>query len=516
MAEADLIDTPKTRPARSRRAPPPARLTAVIIGAGMSGLLAGLRLKRAGIHSFVILEKSGDVGGTWFDNSYPGSGCDVPSHLYSYSFLPNSNWSRMFARQPEILDYFRKAAKENGLTPHIALNTEVASACFNEATGIWEVNAVDGRKWTARILIVGTGQLNIPSIPDIQGKDSFRGTQFHSARWNHQAELAGKRIGVFGNGASAVQFVPEIAPAARQLTIFQRSANWMIPRPDFEITPSMQRLFRVLPFLSKLMRLYIYAMSEMRWRAFKHRDGWMARKLTEMATKQLEAQISDPALRAKLTPDYPIGCKRILISSDYYPTLTRDNVELVTDPVARITEDGVVLADGRNIPLDVIIWGTGFRTHGFLAPMTIEGIGGRRLHDVWGSAPEAHRGITVSGFPNMFMLYGPNTNLGHTSIVFMAERQMDYAMQLIETLLKRDLLYIDVTPSAQARYNVELQASLAETVWAAGCSSWYKDATGRITNNWSSSTISYWWHTRRADLDAYALVPRPMPETVAA
>ena len=482
----------------------------------MSGLLAGLRLKRAGIHSFVILEKSGDVGGTWFDNSYPGSGCDVPSHLYSYSFLPNPNWSRMFARQPEILDYFRKVAKENGLTPHIALNTEVAGARFDETTGIWEVKAVDGRKWTARVLIVGTGQLNLPSIPDIPGKDSFSGTQFHSARWDHQAELTGKRIGVIGNGASAVQFVPEIAPEAGRLSIFQRSANWMIPRPDFEITPGMQRLFKALPFLPKLLRFYIYAVNESRWHAFKHRDGWMARKLTEMATKHLEAQVADPALRAKLTPDYPIGCKRILISSDYYPALARDNVEVIDDAIERIVDDGILLAGGRHVPLDVLIWGTGFQTHGFLAPMSITGTGGRKLHDVWGAAAEAHRGVTVSGFPNMFMLYGPNTNLGHNSIVFMAERQMDYAMQLIETLLKRDLLYIDVTPAAQARYNAELQASLSDTVWAAGCSSWYKDATGRITNNWSSSTISYWWHTRRVDLDAYSLVPRPMPETVAA
>lgn len=490
------------------------RVTAVIVGAGMSGLLAGIRLKQDGIDDFVILERSDSVGGTWYDNQYPGASCDVPSHLYSYSFAPNPKWTRAFARQPEILAYFRDVADRFGLNPHIRFGTEVAGATFDEGAGEWAVAAADGRRWRARILIVGAGQLNRPWSPDIEGKESFRGVQFHSARWRHDVDLTGKRVASIGNGASAVQYIPEIAPQAEKLSIFQRSSNWIIPRPDEEITPKQHALFERLPIVRKLLRLMIYSINESRWGAFKKAGSWASRRLEKMARDHLNAQVADPKLRELLTPDYPIGCKRVLITDDYYPAVCRPNVEIVTDPIARITPDGIETASGRRVALDVIVWGTGFATAGFLVPIDLVGRGGRRLHDVWANGAEAYRGVTVSGFPNMFVLYGPNTNLGHNSIIFMSERQMDYVMPLVREILTRDLAVLDVKPEAQAAYNRDLQAKLASTVWAANCGSWYKH-DGKITNNWSSSTITFWRQMRDVDLSAYERRPR-QPSRVAA
>ncbi len=505
MAEADP---------RAGAAAEATRVTAVIVGAGMSGLLAGIKLKERGIDDFVILERSDSVGGTWYDNCYPGASCDVPSHLYSYSFAPNPNWTRAFARQPEILAYFRDIADRYGLNAHIGFGTEVAGAAFDETAGTWRVAAADGRRWTARILIVGAGQLNRPWTPDIPGKDGFAGVQFHSARWNRDIDLTGQRVASIGNGASAVQYIPEIAPLAEKLTIFQRSSNWIIPRPDEEITPAQHARFRRFPILRKALRLLIYSINESRWGAFARAGSWASKRLEKMARDHLAAQVHDPKLRETLTPDYPIGCKRILITDDYYPAVCRPNVEIVTEPIARIVPEGIETASGRRIPLDVIVWGTGFETAGFLMPIDITGRAGQRLHDVWAKGAEAYRGVTVTGFPNMFVMYGPNTNLGHNSIIFMSERQMDYILPLIDTILARDLVLLDVKPEVQAAYNRRLQDRLASTVWAADCGSWYKH-DGKITNNWSGSTIEFWRQMRRVDLDSYELVPRERSKAAA-
>lgn len=484
-----------------------AAVTAVIIGAGMSGLLAGIRLKQSGIDDFVILEKSQDVGGTWLDNTYPGAGCDVPSHLYSYSFAPNPDWTRLFARQPEIHAYFRRVAEDFGLLPHLRFGVEVTGADYDEAAAAWTVRTRGGDDWISTLLIVGVGQLNRPVIPEMPGRDSFRGVQFHSARWNHDVDLRGKRVASIGNGASAVQYIPEITPVAGRLTVFQRSANWVVPRPDMEIGPAVRAAFRAVPALARLLRLYIYASAEARWGAFTDSDGFMARYLRRMAIKHLEAQVPDPVLRARLTPDYPIGCKRVLISNDFYPALMRENVEVVTDPIARITPEGAELADGRLVPLDVIIWGTGFEATGFLAPMTIRGRGGLALHEVWAKGAEAHRGVAVAGFPNMIVLYGPNTNLGHNSIIFMVEQQMEYALGLIQTLGNRNLASFEVRAEAQAAYNARLQAELGRTVWVAGCRNWYL-RDGKVINNWSRSTLAFRRQMRRLDLDSYRFEPK--------
>lgn len=499
------IDPSSRTPVRTRRAVP--RLTAVIVGAGMSGLLAAARLKREGIDSFVILEKAKDVGGTWLHNSYPGASCDIPSHLYSYSFRPNPDWSRMFAMQPEILDYFRQTAREEGLLPHIAFGTDVARAVFDEEDGLWRVSAADGREWDARFLFIGTGQLSKPVVPEIPGRRNFAGIQFHSAEWNSSANLEGKNVISVGTGASAAQYVPPVAKMAKQLTVVQRSPNWMVPRPDFEFSVGAKRALRWVPPLRWLLRAYIYLNFEKNVRAMKKPGGFIARQMEKKARAHLEEQVPDADLREKLTPDYPIGCKRLLIVSDYYPALMQGNVELVTEGVARVHQTGVELNSGRRIPAEVIIWGTGFDTASFVAPIEVVGRGGRRLEDEWADGAFGYKGTLVSGFPNLAVLYGPNTNLGHNSIIFMAERQMDFAMKLVRTVLGRDLRFLDVRPDVQESWNAKLQRRLGSTVWNAGCENWYKH-DGKIINNWSSSTLRFAWETSRFDVRCFEIGAR--------
>lgn len=482
-------------------------VTAVIIGAGMSGLCAAIKLKQAGIDDFVILEMTDGVGGTWHDNSYPGSGCDVPSHLYSYSFEPKADWSRLFSLQPEILDYFEHCADKYGLTPHIRLNTAVAGARFDSVTGRWRVTTQAGEVIDARVLIAGCGQLNRPYVPDLPGLEDFEGTSFHSARWNHAHDLTGQRVAVIGNGASAVQFVPQIAPQVERLSIFQRSCNWIIPRKDKPYSGVSKRLFKWLPFLAWLHRSHIYCIMEMRFAGFRQ-GGWYAPILKRMATRHMKAQVPDPELRARLTPDYPVGCKRILISDDYYPAIQRDNVDIVTDPIDRITPTGVRMASGREVVADTLIFGTGFQSTGFLAPMEITGLNGRTLDAAWADGAEAYLGLTVAGFPNMFILYGPNSNLGHNSIIFMVERQVEYMVRCVKSLVDRDLLYLDVKADVMADYNSHVQQDLKRSVWDAGCGNWYKTDNGKITNNWPSWSVAYWWRLRHAGLKDFDAVAR--------
>jgi cation diffusion facilitator CzcD-associated flavoprotein CzcO len=474
-----------------------------ILGAGISGLCTGIALKRAGIHSFTIYEKSDKLGGTWYDNSYPGAACDVPSPLYSLSFEPNPDWTRMFSPQPEIQGYLARTAEKYGLLSHIRFGTEISGASFDEAAGTWRLRTAAGEALEADVVVSGTGQLNRPHVPDLPGLGDFEGTQFHSARWNHRHELAGENVVVVGNGASAIQFIPEIAARVKQLTVLQRSANWVIPRNDFAFSERAKQRFRRYPALLKALRWFVYWQLELRFFGF-FRDSWLSRRLEKGARDYLEAQIADPALRETLTPDYPIGCKRILISDDYYQSLCRENVRVVTSPIERILPDGVRTADGRVHPADTLIFATGFETTSFLAPMQIEGLGGRKLEEEWREGAEAYLGVAVAGFPNLFLLYGPNTNLGHNSIIFMIECQVGYVVRCIRELFGRDLAWLDVRREAQTRYNAELQRDLGKTAWAAGCSSWYKTASGKVTNNWSGFTVDYWRRTRRPRLSDFA------------
>jgi cation diffusion facilitator CzcD-associated flavoprotein CzcO len=482
----------------------PSRTRIAIIGAGHSGLCMGMRLKQAGLREFVILEKAPTLGGTWRDNTYPGASCDAPSFLYSFSFAQKTDWSRRFAWQSELLGYSTELAIRHGLLPHCRFNAEVARVAYDDTANTWTLTCTDGTVVVADFVVAGVGQLNRPSTPAIPGLASFAGAQFHSAQWNHGADLAGKRIAVIGNAASAVQFVPQIAPLAAQLTIFQRSANWLMPRKDRLYAPRTQRLLTRFPALAKLYH-------DAQWLFFGEmqltplmkqvRPVQALARLKSLA--HLRRQVHDPVLRAKLVPDYPIGAKRVLFNDDYYPTLSRPNVELVTDGIERIEPEGVRCKAGRLHAADVIIFATGFKSTDFLAPMQITGRGGLDLRQEWARGARAYLGVTVTGFPNFFMLYGPNTNLGHNSILVMIEAQVGYILDALGKMRARGLRCIDVRRDVLDAYNRGLQRDLARSVWATTGASWYKLADGTITNNWPHSTLRYRRLLRAANLEDY-------------
>ena len=406
----------------------------LIVGAGFAGIGMAIRLKQAGIHDFTILERAYRLGGTWRDNTYPGVACDVPSHLYSYSFEPNPSWSRRFASQHEILAYLERCADKYGVRRHIRFGATVTGAVFEERTGLWTVQISDGGALTARVLISGSGHaLSRPVYPDIAGRDGFRGKTMHSARWDHDYPLEGKTVAVVGTGCSAIQIVPAIAPTVGRLHIFQRTASWLLPKPDCGIPPRVQAAFRQRPLAQKIARSVIY------WILEAYAVGYVlfpcVNAIRERhALRYLERTIRDPALRAKLVPTFRLGCKRILISNDYYAALQRDNVELVTDGIAKIRERSIVTRDGTERPVDAIVYATGFETAEAKPPFVIVGRGGRDLSDVWRDGIEAYLGTTIAGFPNLFLLVGPNLVLGHSSMIFMMESQFAYVLDALRTL----------------------------------------------------------------------------------
>jgi cation diffusion facilitator CzcD-associated flavoprotein CzcO len=467
-------------------------LNVVIVGAGFGGIGMAIRLKRAGVRDVTVLEKAGDLGGTWRDNVYPGASCDIPSHLYSFSFERRRDWSRRFPPQEEILDYLRACAAKYGIEPRFG--AEVEEAAFDEERGLWRIRTTAGEELTARALVAACGQLNRPAYPD--QPNAFAGTAFHSSRWNHDYDLTGKRVAVIGTGASAVQFVPHVAERAARVHVFQRTPPYVIAKADRPYAPWERRLLRWVPALRTLSRANLYARLEARGLAFVTAPRLM--RLVERAfLRRLAEQVPDPKLRAALTPTYVMGCKRILLSDDYYAALGRSNVELVTTPIERLSEHGVVTTDGREYPVDAVIYGTGFRTQAFVAPMTVRGLGGRTLDDAWRGGAEAYLGIAVSGFPNLFLLYGPNTNLGHNSIIYMLESQFNYIVGCVRALTRAT--YIDVRADVQNAFNRELQQRFRRTVWTSGCRSWYMTAEGKMVNNWPGHTFAYRRATRRPD-----------------
>jgi cation diffusion facilitator CzcD-associated flavoprotein CzcO len=479
----------------------------VIIGSGFGGLGMAIRLKQAGFTALTILEKASRIGGTWRENTYPGAACDSPSFLYCYSFEPKTDWSRKWATQPEILAYIEHCARKYDLLPHIRFGAEVTGARFDQAAGVWRVRTAGGETFEAEVLVSATGQLNRPSTPTLPGLEGFGGRHFHSACWEHDVDLGGRDVAVIGNAASAVQFVPAIAPRVRRLAVFQRSANWMMPKRDRVYGARERRLYARFPLLARLYRWWIWLQHELRFPVFRQ-QRLSTRLATAIARRELRKAVPDPALQRVLLPDYPLGGKRILISDDYYAALQRDNVDLVTSPIERVTADGIRTRDGRHVPADVIILATGFQSTSFLTPMRIEGADGRVLEDVWAKGANAYLGLAVAGFPNFFMLYGPNTNLGHNSIIFMLECQVNYVVQCVQALAARDLRSLELRPEVLRAYNAELQSVLRRSVWARTDHSWYKRADGLITNNWSGTTFAYWWRTRRPDLRHYRLTPR--------
>jgi cation diffusion facilitator CzcD-associated flavoprotein CzcO len=475
-----------------------------IVGGGFGGVGMGIALKRAGIESFTILEKADRVGGVWRDNCYPGATCDVPSHLYSFSFEPEHRWTRRYACQEEILAYLERCAAKYGLAGNLKLETEVATASFDDEAGSWSIATTDGERLEAEILITACGQLSRPWVPELPGLERFEGSAFHSARWDHGVDLEGKRVGVVGTGASAIQFVPAVAPTVERLHVFQRSAPYVIPKPDRPYRAWQRRLFRRVPAIQSLSRAYVWVVFELAINGFRGRRRLMG-LLERQFERNLRRQVPDPGLRRALTPDYAMGCKRILVSNDYYAALCRPNVEVVTDAIAEVTPAGIVTADGAARELDAIVFGTGFASNDFLAPIEITGLDGRDLNQAWRAGAEAYLGITVSGFPNLFMLYGPNTNLGVGSIIYMLESQIAYALAGVQALDHNGAAYLDLRPDVQRRWSDELQRRLEGTVWQTGCSNWYVNEAGRNVNNWPGFTSEYRRRTRRLDLADYRL-----------
>jgi cation diffusion facilitator CzcD-associated flavoprotein CzcO len=476
-----------------------------IIGAGFGGIGAGIQLRRHGYDDFVIFDRGEEVGGTWRDNSYPGCACDVPSHMYSFSFAPNPNWTRSFSRQPEIWAYLRRCAEEGGLRPHLRLGHEVLGAWWDEADNHWVIDTSRGR-FTAQVLVSAGGPLSEPATPDLPGLDTFDGEVFHSARWRHDLDLTGRRVAVVGTGASAIQFVPEIAPRVARLHLFQRTPPWVMPRRDRAVTRAEHALFRALPPAQRLARTAIYVGRELGMgTGFLHPQ---VMKLTrKVALRHLRRAIADPELRAKLTPDYTIGCKRILISNDYYPALARPNVELVTDPVERVQPDAVVTRDGTARQVDTIIFGTGFHVTDMPIARALRGRGGRTLAEAWHGGLSALLGTTVAGFPNLFLLLGPHTGLGHMSVVFMIECQVNYLLGALRHMDRPGVAAIEPTEQAQRAFAAEMDRRMSGTVWTTGgCRSWYMDATGKVTTLWPGYTFSYWLRTRRFRPEHYRTV----------
>lgn len=477
-------------------------LDVLIIGAGFAGIGMAYRLIDRGTTNFIILEKAQTAGGVWRDNVYPGAACDVPSHLYSFSFAPNPDWSRMFAPQAEIHAYLERCTDELGIRAHIRFGAEVVAAAFDEARDRWAVTLADGRTLHARIVVSAVGQLSRPAIPRLPGADTLTIPAFHSAHWDHGCTLAGKRVGVIGTGASTIQFVPAIADQAAQLTVFQRSAAYVIPKADRAYSADEKRRFAASPGRMRRHRLAIYLRYEARALAFTRFKALMGVFAGRPFRAQLRRQVSDPALRAQLVPDYPIGCKRLLLSNDYLATMARPDVTLETQGIDRLTPDGVVTRDGRHHAFDVLIYGTGFAATEFLSPMRITGRDGLDLNRAWRTGASAYLGISVPSFPNFFLLYGPNTNLGHNSIVYMLESQIGHILRCLDRMDAMGASRIEVAEDAFTRYDARVQARLTQTVWT-GCQSWYVNEQGRNTTNWPGFTLTYRRLTRRASLDAY-------------
>ncbi len=487
-------------------AAPTQHVRLAIVGAGFSGLGLAIRLKQRGIHDFKVFERARDVGGTWRDNTYPGCACDVQSHLYSFSFAPNPNWSHQYSPQGEILEYLRDCARRFGITPHICWNAEVLHASWDEDRQHWRVTTSQGQ-WTAQFLVLGNGPLSEPSIPPIPGLDRFAGTLFHSARWDHDHDLTGKRVAVIGTGASAIQFVPHIQPKVSRLTLFQRTPPWILPRLDRPISARKRALFRALPIAQRFARSAIYMQRELLVPGFLNRNRLLQRG-EALALRHLERQVADPALRARLTPSYRLGCKRILLSDDFYPAITQDNVEVVTERIREVRPTSIVTEDGLERPLDTIICATGFHVTDMPMATYIYGRDGQALADAWRDGPRAYLGTTIAGFPNLFFMIGPNTGLGHSSMVFMIESQLAYILDCLRLMERRGVQAVEVRPEAQAAFNAELQRRMQGTVWTSGCSSWYLDANRHNSTLWPGFTWEYRRRTRRFDVANYRLTVR--------
>ncbi|HET8731102.1 MAG TPA: NAD(P)/FAD-dependent oxidoreductase [Moraxellaceae bacterium] len=476
----------------------------VIVGSGFSGIGMGIALRKAGRHDFIILEKGGDVGGTWRENHYPGAACDVPSNMYSYSFEPNPDWSRSYSPQPEILDYIRRCASKYGVTPHLRFNREVVEARWSADEEKWHLTTGNGEFHTCRFLLSAIGGLSRPALPKVKGLEQFKGPMFHSANWQHDVNLEGKRVAVIGTGASAIQFVPAIQPRVGKLVLMQRTPPWIIPKVDIAIAPRVQDLFRKLPLAQRLTRNGIYWVSETFGLGFVHPKAMAG--IEAWARKHLKSQVADPVLREKLTPNYAVGCKRVLFSNNYYPALSQPNVEVVSAGVKEVTDRGVIDANGQLHEVDVIICGTGFDVQDPLGPLKVYDEEGRELRER--GSMSGYLGIAVPKLPNTFFLLGPNSGLGHNSIIFMIEAQISYIVKCLDEMDRRRVSTIEVTEEASREFNEDIQRQLKKMVWSAGgCKSWYLNERGENNTLWPGFTWKYWLRTRHPDFAHFAMAP---------
>jgi cation diffusion facilitator CzcD-associated flavoprotein CzcO len=495
----------------------PDHVRTAIVGAGFAGIGMAAKLLESGDHDFVVLERDGDVGGTWRDNTYPGCACDVPSHLYSFSFAPNPDWSRTYSPQPEIQDYLRRVARDRGVLPYVRLSTEVLDASYDEGAALWRIETSTG-SLTADVFVMATGPLSEPSVPNVPGLETFAGTTWHSARWDHDHDLTGERVAVIGTGASAIQFVPQIQPKAGAVTVFQRTPPWVMPRPDRATTAVERWAYRRFPILQRLVRALVYWRQELLLMPGLVYFPGLLRIGEKVARRTIAHHITDPVLRRKVTPTYRLGCKRVLISNDWYPALAQPNVDVVTEPITEVRPHGVVTADGVEHPADTLILGTGFKVTDMVIADRVRGRGGRSLAQVWDSSPQAYLGSTVPGFPNLFILVGPNTGPGHTSVVFYIEGQVAYVLDALAAMQRDRISEVEVRRDVFTSFNEELQRRMQRTVWlTGGCGSWYLDAKGRNTTLWPGPSFEVVLRTRRFDVESYEVtIGQPQRQVAAA
>jgi cation diffusion facilitator CzcD-associated flavoprotein CzcO len=484
-------------------------LSVAVVGGGFGGVGAAITARRRGVRDLTLFERAPRLGGVWEANTYPGAACDVPSNLYSYSFAPKADWTRRFSPGEEIRRYLEETAAREGVAGAARCGVEVESARWDEDAGRWRLSTSEGEH-EAQVLVCACGQLTTPHEPAIAGIERFAGPAFHSARWRHEVDLANTRVAVVGTGASAIQFAPAIAPSVRALHVFQRSAPWILPKPDRPVRGWEERLFEAVPAAQRADRLATWAFFEATAPGFSDHPA-LLRPLAALNAALLRRQVPDRGLRERLRPRDPIGCKRTLVSNEWYPMFSRPNVELVTDPIASATATALVTADGTEREVDAIVFGTGFRTNDFVAPMRIAGRGGRALADAWDPAPHAYLGTSVAGFPNLFLLYGPNTNMGSGSAVYLLESQMRHLGGALDLLARTGASALEVRAEREARYNAELRERLAGSVWESGCSSWYVDEHGRDTSNWPGTMREFRRRASRVDLRDYVLRWAPSP-----
>ena len=484
-----------------------------IIGAGPGGLALGIFLRKAGFDDFTIFDREDGVGGTWRINTYPGLACDVKSHLYSYSFDLNSDWSRLWSGQAEILAYFEDCARRYALESHLTVDTEITSARWNEPTRTWHLTTSTGREYDFDVVVSAVGLFTQPTMPSLPEEEPFTGTVMHTARWDHSLDLAGKNVAVLGTGSTAAQLVPEVVGVANRVYSVQRSPTWILPKPDREYTDRERWAFRHVPFAKKFYRTRLWLRSESNISVIEHGSDKTS-QFRALAEGMLEATVADPDLRDRLTPDTPLGCKRLVFSSDFVPALTAPHVEVVSSPATALRARSLVIADGRELDVDVVVCATGYAAADYLGQIEVTGEGGRALHDAWRDGAYAYLGMAVPDFPNLFMLYGPNTNVGSNSVIFMLEAQARYVVRALSYMRRRRKSYVAVRPDAMTAFIDRIDGWMEGTVWTTRCSSYFRAANGRVVTQWPRSARDFWTMTRRFRARDYQFEPTADRATV--